>query len=98
MKINLLATVDILKIDEKNVLGVKLGLSKDDSKGWISRNGSLALIVVFFIIFNRLKIRVVAAGCSDLNAVGIAVRVWGSVVIRAFGTATDFVKWIRRIS
>lgn len=65
-------------------MGVKLGLSKDDSKGWISRNGSLALIVVFFIIFNRLKIRVVAAGCSDLNAVGIAVRVWKNVVIKAF--------------
>lgn len=39
-----------------------------------------------------------AVGSSELNAVKIAVRVWGSVVIRAFGTATDFVKWIRRIS
>lgn len=65
-------------------MGVKLGLSKDDSKGWISRNGSLALIVVFFYIFNRLKIRVVAAGCSDLNAVGIAVRKWENAVIKAF--------------
>lgn len=39
-----------------------------------------------------------AVGGSDLNGVKIPVRVWGSVVIRAFGTATDFVKWIRRIS
>lgn len=41
-------------------------------------------MLCFFIIFNRLKIRVVAAGCSDLNAVGIAVRMWENAVIKAF--------------
>lgn len=82
----------------KNVLGVKLGQSKDDSKGWISRNGSLALIVVFFYYFQSSENTSCGCRLQRLECGWNSGEKVGKCSNQGFLLGAGFVKWIRTIS
>lgn len=79
----------------KKVLGVKLGLSKDDSKGWISRNGSLVLIVVFFYYFQSSENTSCGCRLQRLECGWNSGKKVGKCSNQGFLLVAGFVKWIR---